>query len=164
MSPKYLPTLVYNESRVEMGCLGQSAGYKGLKFAIQRDNVSHSICEGTYQNPTKGVQYAETKSDHFYLTNKLANDNLKQYRHGTQIGSTITDAGASVYYDGDILLGGYSVDGVIQTTKHSVLPCGYCHIGGAINTNVLKAYNDAVIRHCSSKNYYYFYPEETQKA
>lgn len=164
MSPKYLPSITYNENRFEMGCLGQASGYKGISFSIRRDNVSHSICEGTYQNPTKGVQYAETKSDNLYLTNKASNTDLRQYRQGIQIGSTVADAGASVYYDGDIILGGYSIDGVIQTSKHSVLPCGYWHIGSAVASNVLQKFNDAIIRLASAKNYYYFYPDETPRA
>lgn len=163
MSPKYLPSITYNENRFEMGCLGQSAGYKGISFSIRRDNVSHSICESTYQSPTKGVQYAETNSANYYLTNKLTNTDLKQYRQGVQIGSTVSDSGVSSYYNGDIILGGYSIDGVIQTEKHSVLPCGYFHLGGAIPVAVLTQFTDAVIRLCDSKNYYYFYPEETAK-
>jgi len=154
--------IAYNENRYEMGCLGVSAGYKGLSFSIRQDNVAHSICENTYQNPSLGVSYQELHASNYYLTNKVGNSDLRQYRNKLQIGSTM-NPGASSYYNGNIILGGYSIDGVIQATKHSVLPCGYFHIGNAITNDALEPFQDAVIRLVSSKNYYYYPSEEEEK-
>jgi len=152
-----------SDTRVEMGCVGVAGSYSGVALKIQRDVASHSICEDTYQNPTKGVQYAETNSSAYYLVNKSANDDLKAYRNRIQIGATVTTAGASSYYNGNIILGGYSVDGTIDEDKLSILPCGYYHIGGKIDAGVLQGFIDAVIRLCSSKNLYYFPPDETAR-
>jgi len=148
------------EGRIEFGCIGTSGG---LNLKIQRDGVSHSINENTYQDPTKGTQYAETDSLGFYLTNKNANDDLKQYKDRAQLGDTVTDAGASVYYDGNNILGGQSINGTIDDDNLSILPCGYHHIGGKIDSGVLQGFQDAVIRLCSSKNHYYFPQDETSR-
>lgn len=147
----------------DLGCLEAAVSYKGIALAIRRDDISHSVCENTYQNPTKGVQYAVTDSKKFFLTNKSASNSLKQYADRTQIGSTVTDAGVSSFANGNIILGNASVDGVIDVTKHSILACGYAYFGSEIDSEALQGFQDAVIRFLSAKNHYFFPPDETSR-
>jgi len=155
-------SLYSSDNCYDMGCLGISGGYKGIALLVRRDKASHSICENTYQNPSKGVQYAETNSRGLYLTNKLSASDLKQYKDLGQIGSTVTDSGESEYYDGNVILGGCSVDGSIDTTQRSILVCGYSHIGDQINADAVKPFQEAVLRLCSSKNQFFFKPIEQE--
>jgi hypothetical protein len=145
----------------EMGAIKNTSPYSGIEMTIRRDATIHAISDNTFQVPNKGVQYAEIDSKGYYIINKLANDDLKGFKNGTQIGNTVSDAGASVYYNGDICLGNRNILGTPQAAKQTPLPCAYYHIGNAIASNVLKPFNDAVMRLCSSKNFYYFPPEET---
>lgn len=144
----------------DMGCLGSAAGLKGIDLKVRNSVGVHSINEDTYQNPSKGIQYDAIDSSGLFFTNKATDNDLKEYRNGIQIGVTVIDAGISIYYDGNIILGGCSIDGIIDI-DYSVLACGYSHMGDKIDTVALKPFQDAIMRYVSSKSYYFFSPDET---
>jgi hypothetical protein len=143
----------------EIGCAGQSGGYKGILMRINKYNAFQ--CGDHYQNPEKTITYTETNSANFYINNKISNTDYKVWRNGVQIGTT-QNPGASVYYNGDVSLGVYLWGGIDAGVNYrSALPFCYSHIGGAIPEAALPLFNDSVIRFVSSKNYCYFQPNET---